>query len=123
MDEYESYDGLGLAELVRNREATPRELLDAAIERTEKRDGDLGAIVLRTYDAARAAIDAGLPEGPFTGVPFLLKDLHLSVPGEPLSNGSVSSSPMSRRRRVSWSRGTAEQGSSSTGARTRPSSG
>ena len=88
MDDYENYDGLGLAELVRDGETSAGELLDAAIERTEKRDGELGAIVLRSYDAARAAIEAGLPDGPFAGVPFLLKDLHLSTPGETLTNGS-----------------------------------
>ena len=88
MDDYENYDGLGLAELVRSGQTSAEALLDAAIERTEKRDGELGAIVLRTYDAARAAIRAGLPDGPFSGVPFLLKDLHLSTPGEALTNGS-----------------------------------
>lgn len=88
MDDYEHYDALALAEKVRNGETTAEALLDAAIERTEKRDPALGAIVLKMYDEARAAIAEGLPEGPFTGVPFLLKDLHLSIPGSPLTNGS-----------------------------------
>lgn len=88
MDDYENTDALGLADRVRRGETTAEALLDAAIERTEKRDPALGAIVLKTYDEARAAIAAGLPEGPFTGVPFLLKDLHLAIPGSPLTNGS-----------------------------------
>jgi len=88
MDDYENTDALGLADRVRRGETTAEALLDAAIERTEKRDPALGAIVLKTYDEARAAIAAGLPEGPFTGVPFLLKDLHLAIPGSPLTKGS-----------------------------------
>ena len=88
MNEYESYDGLGLAALVRSGETTAAELLDAALERVEARDGDLGALVLRSEEDARAAIEAGLPKGPFTGVPWLLKDLHLAIPNRPLTNGS-----------------------------------
>ena len=73
--EYEQYDGLGLAELVRQGQVTPDELLDAAIERVEARNGAVNAVVSRSYDRARQSIAAGLPDGPFRGVPFLLKDL------------------------------------------------
>lgn len=89
MDGYEQYDGLGLAQLVRNRETTASELLDAALERVDAKDAELGAVVLRLDEDARAAIAAGLPEGPFTGVPWLTKDLHLAIPGRPLTNGST----------------------------------
>jgi len=74
-EEFESYDGLGLAGLVRSGDASAAELLDAAIARVEARNPDLNAVVSRLYDQARAAVAAGLPDGPFTGVPYLLKDL------------------------------------------------
>ena len=79
LPEYEDYDALGLAELVRKGEVTATELLDAAIARIEARDGDIGAVVIPMYDQARRAIAEGLPAGPFTGVPFSLKDLSASI--------------------------------------------
>ncbi len=88
MKDYEQYDGLGLAELVKRGETTAEGLLEAAISRTEARDGRLGAVVIRMFDEARKALKEGLPEGPFKGVPFLLKDLHLAWPGVRLTNGS-----------------------------------
>ena len=75
--EYGSYDGIGLAELVRNKQVTPRELLDEAIARTAKVDPQINAVVVKHYDYAERQIDKGLPDGPFTGVPFLLKDLDI----------------------------------------------
>ena len=88
MDDYESHDALGLAALVKTREATPTSLLDAAIERLEKRNPALNAVVIPMLEHARRALAAGLPEGPFRGVPFLLKDLHASVPGVRTTYGS-----------------------------------
>ena len=75
--EYGSYDAVGLADLVRKKEVTPRELLDEAIARTAKVDPKINAVVVKHYDYAERQIDKGLPNGPFTGVPFLLKDLDL----------------------------------------------
>ncbi|WP_413992285.1 amidase [Labrys okinawensis] len=75
MEEYSNYDGLGLAELVRGKDVKPEELLDEAIRRTEKIDPEINAVVIKHYDFARGQISEGLPEGPFTGVPFLLKDI------------------------------------------------
>jgi amidase/6-aminohexanoate-cyclic-dimer hydrolase len=75
--EYRSYDAVGLAELVRKKEVTPKELLDEAIARTERVDRKINAVVVKHYDYAERQIGSGLPEGPFTGVPFLLKDLDL----------------------------------------------
>ena len=86
--EYEDYDAMGLAELVRQRQVTPQELLEAAIDRIEARDGTINAVVTKMYDQARAAIAAGLPQGPFTGVPFMLKDLGVLYAGVRTSNGS-----------------------------------
>src|ERR1700761_4759000 len=75
--EYGNYDGVGLAELVRKKQVSAAELLDEAIARTAKVDPEINAVVVRHYDFARRQIEAGLPDGPFTGVPFLLKALDL----------------------------------------------
>jgi amidase len=86
--EYENYDALGLAELVRKREVGPIEVLEAMIERIEARNPAINAVLIRAYDTAHATIEAGLPEGPFTGVPYLIKDLHAPVRGLALTHGS-----------------------------------
>jgi amidase len=75
--EYGNYDAVGLAELVRKRQVSARELLDEAIARTTRIDPQINAVVVKHYDYAGRQIERGLPEGPFTGVPFLLKDLDL----------------------------------------------
>jgi amidase/6-aminohexanoate-cyclic-dimer hydrolase len=85
--EYERRDGLGLAELVRKREVTPGELLEAAIARVEARNPAVNAVVTRLYDHGLAAVAAGLPRGPFTGVPYLLKDLAAGLAGAATTNG------------------------------------
>ena len=82
-------DGLGLAELVRAKEVTAAEVLEATIARAEARNPALNAIVGRLYDEARAAVAAGLPAGPFTGVPYLLKDLGALYTGAETSFGST----------------------------------
>ena len=86
--EFDQYDGIGLAELMRRREVTPDEVLEAAIARVEARNPAVNAVVARLYDEARAAIRAGLPAGPFTGVPYLLKDLGAHYTGAITSFGS-----------------------------------
>jgi amidase len=86
--EYDQYDAVGLAQLVRKGEVSPERLLDEAIARVEQRDPALNAVVNRLYDLARNAIRAGLPDGPLRGVPFLLKDLHALYAGAVTSNGS-----------------------------------
>ena len=75
--EYGNYDAVGLAELVRKKQVKPKELLDEAITRTARVDPEINAVVVKHYDYAEGQIAKGLPEGPFTGVPFLLKDLEL----------------------------------------------
>ena len=72
--EYEQYDGLGLAELVRRKEVTPAELIEAAIERIEADNPTLNAVVYKMYDHA-LELAREEPSGPFGGVPTLLKDL------------------------------------------------
>jgi len=85
--EYEQYDGLGLADLVRRKEVTPAELLDAAIERVEARNPAVNAVTMKLYEYGRKAIDS-LPEGPFAGVPFLMKDLTSPIAGIRMTRGS-----------------------------------
>ncbi len=88
-EEYERRDGLGLAELVARREVHPSELLEEAIARAERVNKRLNAIVIPMYELARkhAKSDA-LPNGPFRGVPFLLKDIMAAYAGVPLTAGS-----------------------------------
>ncbi len=88
MKEYESFDGLGLAELVHSGQVSAAELLAAALQRTEARDPALNAVVTRLDDAARAALAARAPTGPFAGVPFLVKELLAGVAGTATSNAS-----------------------------------
>jgi amidase len=87
MNDYERYDAIGLAALVARKEVSPQELLDAAIRRAESVNPKINAVVATHYDEARSAIRAGLPDGPFRGVPFLLKDLHALLDGTVTSNG------------------------------------
>jgi amidase len=87
-EDYERYDGLGLAALVQQREVGALELLDAAMERVDGRNPGVNAVVERFYDKAKAAIAAGLPSGPFTGVPYLLKDYGVYLTGTHTTGGS-----------------------------------
>jgi amidase len=87
-DEFASFDAIGLAELVRRREVKPVELVEAAIERIERLNPTLNAVVTPMYEQARAAASGRLPDGPFTGVPFLLKDLGAVYGGVRMTMGS-----------------------------------
>ena len=82
-DEYASFDGLGLAELVRKGEVQPAELVEEAIQRIERVNPQVNAVIEKMYDRARAAVAAGLPDGPFRGVPFLIKDIMTDYAGVP----------------------------------------
>src|ERR1700749_3378424 len=73
--EYGSYDAVGLGDRVRRKHDKPKELLAAALTRTAKVNPQLNAVVVKHYDYAEKQIEKGLPDGPFAGVPFLLKDL------------------------------------------------
>ena len=88
MIEYDQYDALGLAALVRRKELKLEELLETAISRIERVNTRLNAIVTKMYDEARQSISSGLPDGPFLGVPFLLKDLGATYSGVRLTGGS-----------------------------------
>lgn len=82
------FDGLGLGDLVRRREVSALEVVEAAIGRIEAHDPRLNAVVQQTFDQARAAARAGPPDGPFQGVPFLVKDLLATVAGVPTGAGN-----------------------------------
>jgi Asp-tRNA(Asn)/Glu-tRNA(Gln) amidotransferase A subunit family amidase len=87
--EYDEYDGLGLAALVRDKEITPAELVEEAIGRIEALNPQVNAVIHKVYDRAREAAAGNIPAGPFGGVPFLLKDLISGAyEGAPLCSGS-----------------------------------
>jgi Asp-tRNA(Asn)/Glu-tRNA(Gln) amidotransferase A subunit family amidase len=86
--EYQNHDAVGLAALVAKGEVSPDELLDAALERMTAVNPKINAVILDLADQARAAIKAGLPEGPFRGVPYLLKDLSTQMQGVQTRAGS-----------------------------------
>ena len=74
---------------MRRGDASPAELLEAAIARVERLDPVLNAVVIRLFDEARAAARApGPPDGPLRGVPFLLKDLGATQAGLPYTAGN-----------------------------------
>ena len=85
--DYEEHDALGLAALVARGEITAEELLEAAIERVDARNGIVNAVTNKLYDRGRRAIADGLPDGPLKGVPYLLKDLAASLAGCPTTRG------------------------------------
>ncbi|MDH4385678.1 MAG: amidase family protein [Caulobacter sp.] len=88
-EDYANHDGLGLAALVKSGQVTPAELVEAAIERIERHNPVLNAVVHKAYDEARATAASDLPDGAFKGVPFLIKDLGAQVKGWPRTSGSV----------------------------------
>lgn len=75
MEHHAQDDATYLAQQVSSGNASPNELLDEAIARVSALNPRLNAVVLMQEEVARAAIKAGLPDGPFKGVPFLIKDL------------------------------------------------
>lgn len=85
LPEYDDLDAVALADLVRRKEVSPEELLEAAIERVDARNPHLGAVVHPMFDRARQRAGK-LPGGPLRGVPFLVKDLKLQIAGTPTSN-------------------------------------
>lgn len=87
-DEYRRLDALGLAALVRHGEVTPAEMLEVAIARAEAVNPAITAITVDHFERARRAARETLPEGPFRGVPYLLKDLAVGMAGTVTTEGS-----------------------------------
>ena len=81
-------DATAQAELVRSGEAQPIELVDAAIARIEALNDDLNAVIHPLFDRARAAASGALPDGPFRGVPIVVKDLDGTLAGAPYHAGN-----------------------------------
>ena len=79
-------DATAQAELVRGRQISALELVDAAIERIEQVNPQLNAVVTEMYELARAAASSEIPSGAFAGVPFLLKDLQAAYEGVPMTS-------------------------------------
>lgn len=88
MNILESFDALGLANLIQKKEINPKELLELTIEKVERLNPKLNFLSQKFYDYGYAQIKQGLPNGKFHGVPFLLKDLGVSCIDTPLSFGS-----------------------------------
>src|SRR5256714_123203 len=87
-DEFATLDATAQAELVRRKEIKPIELVEAAIKRIERINPTINAVITPMYELARAAAADALPDGPFTGVPFLLKDLLAAYTGVRMASGS-----------------------------------
>jgi amidase len=85
--EYDQYDALGLAQLIAKKQFTPAELLGAVRARVEAFNPKLNAFCHLFFDKAEAQIKAGLPAGPFRGVPFALKDIGVHLAGTVTSSG------------------------------------
>lgn len=83
------FDATAQAELIRSGAASPVELVEAAIERIEAINPSLNAVIHERFEKARAEASGPLPEGPFRGVPFLLKDLETRSVGDPHHAGAT----------------------------------
>ncbi len=88
LSEYANYDGLGLAKLVQQGEVTPNELKETAIEAIKQLNPKLNSVITVLSDQAGKEIEKGLPDGPFKGVPFLIKEIVLHAADVPLNYGS-----------------------------------
>ena len=80
-------DATAQAALVRSGDATPTELVEACITRIERWNPELNAIIHPLYEKARSAAAGNLPDGPFRGVPMLVKDAVCHTAGDPYHLG------------------------------------
>ncbi|MEY2423711.1 MAG: amidase [Acidimicrobiaceae bacterium] len=80
-------DATAQAELVRTGQVSPAELVEGAITRTEKLNPEINAMIHPRFDKARVEAAAALPDGPFRGVPIMIKDLSAPSEGDPQHNG------------------------------------
>ncbi len=87
-DDLAALDATAQADLVRTGRASPLELVDASITRIEKLDHELNAVIHQRFDRAREEAAGDLPEGPFRGVPLVLKDLDGYSAGDPCHQGN-----------------------------------
>jgi amidase len=88
VDDLAWLDATAQADLVRRNEVTPAELARAAVERIERLNPTLNAVIIPLFEKAlAAAASPGLPAGPFRGVPFLIKDAVAHTAGDPYHLG------------------------------------
>ena len=87
-DDLARLDAVAQADLVRTGQASPLELVDAAIARIEALDPQLNAVIHRRFEKAREAASGDLPDGPFRGLPFLRKDLWPTSARDPSHMGT-----------------------------------
>lgn len=85
--EFDQYDAIGLTELVRSGQVTPVELCEESIKRIEQINPKLNAVVTRMYEQGLKEASEFPPDGPFTGVPMLIKDLGYAYSGVPMTSG------------------------------------
>ena len=85
---YESNDAVGLAQLIASKQLSATELVEESIRRIEEKNPKVNAVVFKAYEHARRRAGGPLPEGPLSGVPFVIKDLSTQYEGFPVTNGS-----------------------------------
>ena len=86
-NEYEKFDAIGLAGLIKKKEVSPLEVMESCIDRINERNPKLNAVIATNYDKIYETINKTIPEGPLGGVPFLLKDLNTHCVDMPATNG------------------------------------
>lgn len=85
---FDERDMTGLAKAISDKEVSVSEVVEFALARIDERNPTINAIIAERPDQVRAEVEAGLPEGPLTGVPFAIKDLVTDVAGLPTTHGS-----------------------------------
>ena len=88
LEEYSICDGVALAELVRKREVTPKELVSLFMEAVEKVNPRINAIIEVFQDRVEGLDDRVIPADPFAGAPFLMKDIGAGEGGRLQESGS-----------------------------------
>ena len=89
MDELSLLDATAQAELVRSGQVSPVELVDAAIARIDALNPAINAVIATDYERAREHAAGDVPDGPFRGVPFLIKDIGANQAGLPYWSGNA----------------------------------
>ncbi len=87
---YLENDGLGLAHLIKTKQVKKEEVIEEAIKRIEALNPELNAVIRTRFEEGRSAAGSLQTEGPFAGVPMLLKDIAQELKGEPATSGSKS---------------------------------
>jgi amidase len=87
--EYDKYDACGLAELVKDKQVSPAELMECAVERAQQVNPALNALRYENYEESLELARNAKLTGPFAAIPFLLKDSGIPATRFPSSVGSV----------------------------------